>query len=157
VSVLLRERRIIELLRAQRLLALALGDERGALASTAFYVELGGRLYLRGRPDSDHARAARASRLAAVAVWDPDSDPDRRLGVQLRGRYVRVQDRDELARAVAAYERRFGVALPPLDALLDPDAQSALFAFAPAWCKLHDSAHDLIDSDYVRWRGGAGA
>lgn len=100
-------RDMLAYLRAHNTVSLATVGDDGPWASTVFYVNVGFNLYFLSEPGTRHARNT-AARAAVAATINEDYRDWRQIkGVQMEGTCVEIRGAIELARALAAYVKKY--------------------------------------------------
>lgn len=100
-------REALAYLRVHNTVSLASVGLDGPWASTVFYVNLGFALYFLSEPGTRHARNLAASPTMAGTINEDYRDWRQIKGIQLAGSCAEVRGKVELARALAAYLRKY--------------------------------------------------
>ncbi|MBD8894121.1 pyridoxamine 5'-phosphate oxidase family protein [Roseibium litorale] len=124
-------------------------------AATIFYIfDNEGGLIFKSRATSEHIIGLEKNSLAAVAVYDHESNYKEKTGVQLKGVVSRITDFSRMSDYIVQYGKSFEGSLEkfsPVAELISSAASSTLYRFQVSSFKYTDSAAGIADIEYRTW------
>lgn len=99
--------RVMDLLRRNRTMTLACGDDDGIWSAPVFYANDGYSLIWVSNPNSRHSKAFEANGKAAVSIYKSDTEWQKIQGLQISGHVEKAASEAETKQLLSVYTRKF--------------------------------------------------